>query len=144
MDTVHYTEHWEWKGQDVVTKVYRQASGWLIAMPFWLVVLVGLVYSITSIGDSPVYSTALTELVPSSFLGTAYALRSVLGFGAGAIGPAVFGLVLDWFGSDRGEAPSLAWGLAFANLGVGGLLRPRGMLRLRRMPESANLAGGLR
>jgi hypothetical protein len=25
MDTVHYFEHWVWKGQDIVTRVYRQA-----------------------------------------------------------------------------------------------------------------------
>ncbi len=25
MDTVHYIEHWVWKGRDVVTRVYRQA-----------------------------------------------------------------------------------------------------------------------
>jgi MFS family permease len=118
--------------------------GWLIAMPFWLVVLVGLFYSITSIGDSPVFSTALTELVPSGFLGAAYSLRSVLGFGAGAISPAVFGLVLDWFGSGGGEASPLAWGLAFASLGIGGLLGPLGVLWLRRMPESTKMAGGLR
>ncbi len=27
MDTVHYIEHWVWKGQDVVTRVYPQARG---------------------------------------------------------------------------------------------------------------------
>ncbi len=25
MDTVHYIEHWVWKGEDIVTRVYRQA-----------------------------------------------------------------------------------------------------------------------
>jgi MFS family permease len=32
--------------------------GWLVAMPFWLILLVGMLYSITSIGDSPISSTA--------------------------------------------------------------------------------------
>ena len=26
MDTVHYIEHWVWKGQDIFTRVYRQAE----------------------------------------------------------------------------------------------------------------------
>jgi MFS family permease len=118
--------------------------GWLIALPFWLVVLVGLLYSITSIGDSPIYSTALTELVPPRFLGTAYALRSVLGFGAGVISPLLFGLMLDWARGGTGATETLVWGLAFTSLGLGGLLGPLGILWLRRLPDSARLAGGLR
>jgi MFS family permease len=118
--------------------------GWLIATPFWLVVLVGLLYSITTIGDSPVYSTALTELVPPRFLGAAYSLRSVLGFGTGVISPVVFGLVLDWVRGSPGTTNALAWGLAFASLGVGGLLGPLGVLWLRKLPESTKMAGGLR
>jgi MFS family permease len=118
--------------------------GWLVALPFWLVVLVGLLYSITSIGDSPVYSTALTELVPSRFLGTAYASRSVLGFGTGVISPLVFGLVLDWVKGSTGPTGALAWGLAFSSLGLGGLLGPLSTLWLRRLPESARMAGGRR
>ncbi len=27
MDTVYYVEHWVWKGQDMMTRVYRQARG---------------------------------------------------------------------------------------------------------------------
>ena len=38
----------------------------------------------------------VTELVPPEYRGAAYALRSVLGFGAGVISPWVFGLVIDW------------------------------------------------
>jgi MFS family permease len=106
--------------------------GWLIATPFWLLFLVCLLYSLTAIGDSPVYSTALTECVPSHFLGAAYAIRSVLGFGAGVISPLVFGLVLDWARHGLGAGAPLAWGLAFASLGLGGVLGPLGVLWLHR------------
>ena len=37
-------------------------------------------------------------MVPSRYLGTAYAIRSVLGFGTGIVGPVVFGVVLDHLG----------------------------------------------
>lgn len=120
------------------------SMGWLIALPFWLVVLAGLVYSITTIGDSPVYSTALTELVPPRFIDAAYSLRSVLGFGTGVISPLLFGLVLDALRDGSQATHPLAWGLAFTSLGVGGLLGPLGILWLRRLPESAQMAGGRR
>jgi hypothetical protein len=35
--------------------------GWLVTLPLWLVALVGGCYSVAAIGDSPVYSAALTE-----------------------------------------------------------------------------------
>lgn len=120
------------------------SMGWLIAAPVGMVIGVGLLYSITTIGDSPVYSTALTELVPHYALGTAYAIRSVMGFGAGVISPVVFGLVLEGVRGFPGIHPSVAWGLAFASLGVVGLCGPLGMLWLRTLPQSAQMAGGLR
>jgi MFS family permease len=93
--------------------------GWLVAMPFWLLVLLSLGYGFVSVGDSPVLSTALTEAMPSAHLGTALATRSILGFGGGAMSPVVFGMVLD--ATATGPA-QVSWGLAFASLGVGGLV----------------------
>ena len=120
------------------------AIGWLIAGPFWLVVTVGLFYHFTGIGDSPVYSTAITELVNPRSIGAAYSLRSVLGFGTGVISPVVFGLVLDLLQGGVSGTSLVAWGLAFATLGVGGLLGPIAMVWLRRLPESEQMAGGRR
>ncbi|MFQ5850781.1 MAG: MFS transporter [Candidatus Binatia bacterium] len=118
--------------------------GWMISSPFWLVVMMGLIYNFTAIGDSPVYSTALTELVNPRFIGAAYSLRSVLGFGTGVISPVIFGLVLDGMQGGGSSAGMIAWGLAFASLGLGGLLGPVAMAWLRSMPESAKMAGGMR
>ncbi len=118
--------------------------GWLIAAPAWIVVAVAIAYNLTAIGDSSIYSTALTELVPGHCLGAAWALRSVLGFGAGAISPWVFGLVLD-LGQDAGGARAgAAWGWAWTALGLGAMLGPIATLRLRALRASAQLAGGKR
>lgn len=95
------------------------AFGWLIALPLGLVFAVGALYAFTALGDSPVLSTALTEAVGSSHLGAALALRSFLGFGAGAVAPIVFGRVLDLTNAP-GPFPT-AWGWAFVTLGLGGL-----------------------
>lgn len=95
------------------------AFGWLYAIPLWLLAAVAIVYNLAALGDSSVYSTALTELVPARYLGAAYSLRAVLGFGLGAISPAVFGLVLDYFTRAAGERAMLAWGMAWLVLGLG-------------------------
>ncbi|MBE0612289.1 MAG: MFS transporter [Burkholderiales bacterium] len=118
--------------------------GWLIAAPAWIVVAVAIAYNLTAIGDSSVYSTAMTELVPAHCLGAAFALRSVLGFGVGAISPWVFGLVLD-LGQGAGSAHAdAAWGWAWTALGIGAMLGPIATLRLRALKESTQMAGGKR
>lgn len=120
------------------------AFGWMIGLPLWLMLAVAVFYNVTGVADSSIHSTTLTELVEPRTLGAAYSLRSLLGFGAGAIAPWVFGATLDW---SRGTWPGedqLAWGLAWATLGIGGLLGPVAVWRLRRMPEASRLAGGRR
>jgi MFS family permease len=118
------------------------AFGWLLALPLWLLVLVAAVYNLTAIADSSVYSTAMTELVPPQYLGAAFSLRSVLGFGAGIISPWVFGLVIDWARGEPLRSDALAWGLAWTSLGVGALLGPLMTLRLRATKEARHMAGG--
>lgn len=93
--------------------------GWLIDWPLAVVFAVGAIYAFTALGDSPVLSTAMTEAVSPAYLGSALALRSFLGFGAGAVAPWVFGRVLDAT-NPPGPQPS-AWGWAFVTLGAAGL-----------------------
>jgi MFS family permease len=91
-----------------------------------------------------VYSTALTELTPPQYLGAAYALRSLLGFGAGVISPWVFGLVIDWASGEPLRSETMAWGLAWTSLGIGAVLGPLMTIMLRAMPEARSMAGGKR
>lgn len=117
--------------------------GWLVAAPLWFLVVIAALYSFAAIGDSSVYSTVITEVVPPRLIGAAYSVRSVVGFGAGAVSPWVVGLVLDATRA-AGTSAASTWGLAFVALGAGALLGPLATLRLRRLPESAQMAGGLR
>ncbi len=94
--------------------------GWTIGSPLSLIVALGAVYAFTSLGDSPVLSAALTESVKPSYLGAALGLRSLLGFGAGAIAPLVFGAILD-LTNPKAQAPFLTWGWSFWALGLGGV-----------------------
>ena len=119
--------------------------GWLIGSPILWVMMVGLAYGFAVIAESPVYSSGLSELVSPNFLGTALALRSLIGFGIGALAPTAFGLVLDL--TNSGETQKLLgylpnWGWAFSMLGLFALIGPWAMFKLRSMPESRMMAGG--
>lgn len=129
-------------GMMLVSSACSFGFGWMLAAPLLLLVVVGSIYGFSALGDSSVYSTGITETVRPERLGSALAVRSLLGFGAGAIAPLVFGWVLDLHG---GRTASVAgWGWAFSALGVGGVLGLLCMLWLRTMPESRRLAGGKR
>lgn len=124
-----------------ISAVCSLTLGWLIGLPLWLLVIICAFYSFTAVGDSSVFSTAVTELVPPRHIGAAYSVRSVLGFGAGAIAPWVFGLVLDAAGAIQ-ATPVMTWGLAWCSLGVIALFSPVATWRLRRMPEAVQMANG--
>ena len=97
--------------------------GWMLGTALWLITAVAIIYNLTAIGDSSVFSTVFSETVPPGQIGFAFSVRSVLGFGVGAISPWVFGLVLDWAGGP-GTPDQKAWGLAWCSIGVGAMLGP--------------------
>lgn len=94
--------------------------GWSAAWGPPALLLFAAAYGFATIGDSGVLTTAMTESVAPRHLGSMLALRSILGFGAGAVSPLAFGLVLDL--TNPGQDVPQRWGWAFALLGVGGLL----------------------
>lgn len=96
------------------------AFGWTIGLPLIVVALFAAVYGFSAFGDSPVLSTAMTEAVAPGRLGRALAIRSVLGFGAGAVAPLAFGMVLDL--TNPPGVPPTRWGWAFVLLGIGGAI----------------------
>lgn len=118
--------------------------GWMMALPLWLLVTVASIYNMAAIADSSVYSTGLTELVPPHYLGAAYALRSVLGFGAGIMSPWVFGFVIDWARGEPLRSETMAWGLAWTVLGIGAAFGPLMTVMLRKAPEARRMACGKR
>jgi MFS family permease len=95
--------------------------GWTVNWPLAWVLCIGVVYAFSSLGDSPILSAALTETVDGAYLGAALGLRSLLGFGAAALAPMVFGLILDWTNPAAADRAFYAeWGWAFSALGIGG------------------------
>ena len=108
--------------------------GWSIGWPFWVVMVLGLFYAFSTLGDSPVLSAALTEVVPPSYLGAAFGIRSMLGFGAGAVSPVVFGAILDL--TNPGQPVYTTWGWAFVSLGIPGFGAVWAARRLHRSSRS--------
>ena len=111
--------------------------GWIIGLPISIIIIVGIIYSFTSLGDSPILSAALTETVNSAYMGAAFGLRSMLGFSAGAISPVILGLVLDLTNpgvSDSGLYTN--WGWAFSVLGIGGLAAWLASIYYRRLQKN--------
>ena len=119
-------------GTAAISAVCSFVFGWLIGWPLAVVFVVGAIYGFTALGDSPVLSTALTESVSAPYLGAALALRSFLGFGAGAVAPLVFGAILD--ATNPPNAVPTMWGWAFVALGVGGLIATISAFGLPRPP----------
>lgn len=106
--------------------------GWLIAVPLALLVVLACLYNFAGIADSSTHSTVLAESVPPHYLGVAYAVRSVVGFGAGVVSPVVFGWTLDVAGGGKASSDALAWGFAWTTLGLGAVLGPLATWKLRK------------
>jgi MFS family permease len=131
-------------GMATISALCSFIFGWMIAAPLALVIVVGIVYSFTAIGDSAVFSTAFTELVDPEILGTSFAFRSLAGFGAGAVASWVFGIVLDLTNPAGAPGRLMEWGWSFSALGFGGLVAVAATAWLRSLPESERMANGSR
>jgi MFS family permease len=78
----------------------------------------------------------LAESVPPHYVGVAYSVRSVIGFGAGVVSPVVFGLALDLAGGGKASSDAFAWGIAWSTLGAAALFGPLATWQLQRAHRS--------
>ncbi len=91
--------------------------GWLSSIPLAAVIVIGIIYGITVVGDSPIYSVAISELSSANTIGLALGMQQVLGYSITILSPGVFGFIL---GIMPNEAAG--WGVAFAVLALGPLI----------------------
>jgi MFS family permease len=127
----------------VASALLSLGFGWLVNFSPWLTLAIGLVYGFLTVAESPVFSTGLTELAPTGYLGAAMGVQSLVGYSLGMISPTVFGWALDVF---KGWQPfpgiSGEWGAGFATCGLGALAGPVFMYFLHREPASDRMAAG--
>ena len=102
--------------------------------PPWLTLLVGVVWGVTVIADSAQFSTAVTELSPPAYVGTALTTQTSVGFALTMVSIWLIPPLADLVG----------WRWAFAALAVGPFLGVIAMARLRALPDALKLASGRR
>ena len=95
---------------------------------------VAAVWGVTVIADSAQFSTAVTELAPPAYVGTALTTQTCVGF--------ALTMVTIWLIPP--VVAAVGWRWAFATLAVGPILGVAAMGSLRGLPESVKLANGRR
>jgi len=96
-------------------------SGVAILWPWQLLLAVLLIYNVAVMADSAALTAGLIAAADPLRRGAAMAVYSMFGFGAGFLGPLLFGTVLDAGG---GHLSATAWLFACGSLGLGSLLAP--------------------
>jgi MFS family permease len=86
---------------------------------WWLVVALAIGHAIFIMADSATLTAGLVISAQENIKGAAMGLHSLMGFGGGLMGPAIFGFVLDVAGS---RASSTAWIWAYVAVVIWGVL----------------------
>ena len=109
--------------------LYSCMFGFGASLPFVVIVALSLIYGVTVTGDSASITAGIVAAARADQRGATMAVHSCIGFAGASAGPIVFGIVLDLAG---GGASTLAWGLAFATMGLGVALGPVAVALLSR------------
>jgi len=133
-----YADRW---GRTVVTSVAMTVSGMccltvglLFGAPLIALVPLLVVWGVAVVADSAQFSTAVSELAPTAYVGTALTLQTSLGF---LLTCATIWLI-PWI------ADAMGWRWSMSVLALGPVAGVWAMLALRRRPEALRLAGGRR
>jgi len=128
-------------GRTTLTMVAMAASGaCALAIgasfggPPAVTLLIAVLWGVTIVADSAQFSTAITELSPPAYVGTALTTQTCAGF--------ALTMLTIWLIPP--VVVAVGWRWAFATLAVGPVLGVVAMARLRALPEARKLAGGRR
>ena len=86
---------------------------------WWLIIALAVGHTIFIMADSATLTAGLVISAQENIKGAAMGLHSLMGFGGGLLGPAIFGFVLDLTGS---RASQISWVWAYAAVVVWGVL----------------------
>jgi MFS family permease len=108
--------------------------GLLFGRPLVVLLPLLLVWGVTVVADSAQFSTAVSELAPADYVGTALTLQTSLGFLLTTVTISLLPLA----------ASAVGWRWSMAGLAFGPAVGVTAMAALRRRPEAVRLAGGRR
>jgi MFS family permease len=86
---------------------------------WWVIALLATTHSILVMADSATLTAGLVTSAQPHIKGAAMGLHSLMGFGGGLLGPALFGFVLDLSGSQESQS---AWVWAYCSIVIWGVL----------------------
>ncbi len=86
---------------------------------WWLILALAVGHAIFIMADSATLTAGLVVSAQENIKGAAMGLHSLMGFGGGLLGPAIFGFVLDISGS---RSSQIAWVWAYAAIVIWGVL----------------------
>jgi MFS family permease len=86
---------------------------------WWLIIILAIGHAISIMADSATLTAGLVISAQENIKGAAMGLHSLMGFGGGLLGPAIFGFVLDISGSRFSQT---AWIWAYGAVVIWGVL----------------------
>jgi len=107
------------------------AIGWP-ALPASVVLAIGVIWGISVVADSAQFSAMVTELGDQGYVGTALTVQLAVGF--------TLTVITIWLVPAMRDG--VGWQAALAMLAIGPVLGVASMLRLKNLPEAAQIAGG--
>lgn len=95
--------------------------GFAASWPWYIVFALMCVHYACMLGDSAAFTAGVIAATAPERRGATMAVYSFSGFTTAFLAPLVFGVVLDLAGGNQSQ---VAWGLAFASIGIFGVLAP--------------------
>jgi MFS family permease len=86
---------------------------------WWLIIALAVGHTIFIMADSATLTAGLVVSAQENIKGAAMGFHSLMGFGGGLLGPAIFGFILDLTGS---RASQISWVWAYAAVVIWGVL----------------------
>ena len=128
-------------GRSVVTIIAMAVSGTcclliglMLQAPFWLLLVLGLLWGAAIVADSAQFSASVTEFAHPEYVGTAVTMQTALGF---LLTMVTIVLVPSW-------VASWGWRYAYMPLAIGPALGIAAMARLRRFERASRRASEIR
>jgi MFS family permease len=119
-------------GALIISGICAVLAGLLFGGNPWLLTIVCLVWGLALIADSAQFSSCIIELSDPAYVGTMLTMQSCIGFLITLPSIQLIPLIAEYLG----------WNWAMASLAIGPVVGIWAMMRLRRRPEAAHLAGG--
>jgi MFS family permease len=114
----------------ITSSVVALSLGFIATLPFWILLVFCILYSMTILGDSAAITAGVIGAAPEGYKGATMAVHTCIGFTGSFLGPLAFGVALDMTG---GGVSILSWGFAFGAIGlISAIIGPLALVWARR------------